>query len=96
MWDAWTASRNENTELIDTIPPLLEITTEKLQFWMTRFVLETREQQFEEQEKMGDPPLTLMGMMEHLFTMQAQTMTFCFFLLARKVVPVQGVKKIVW
>ena len=35
-------SRNENTELIDKIPPLLQIATEKLQFWITRFVLETR------------------------------------------------------
>ena len=42
VWDAWAASRNENTELIDKIPPLLQITTEKLQFWITRFVLETR------------------------------------------------------
>ena len=42
LWDAWAASRNVNTELIDKIPPLLQITTEKLQFWITRFVLETR------------------------------------------------------
>ena len=42
VWDAWAACRNENTELIDKIPPLLQITTEKLQFWITRFVLETR------------------------------------------------------
>ena len=42
VWDAWAASRNENMELIDKIPPLLEITTEKFQFWMTRFVLEAR------------------------------------------------------
>ena len=42
VWDAWAASRNENTELIDKIPPLLRITTEKLPFWITRFVLETR------------------------------------------------------
>ena len=42
MWNAWAANRNKNTELIDKISPLLEITTEKLQFWMTRFLLETR------------------------------------------------------
>ena len=45
VWDAWAASRNENTVLIDKIPPLL---AEKLQFWMTRFVLEARKKDGQE------------------------------------------------
>ncbi len=42
VWDAWSASRSDNSEAERTIPLLLQLTTEELQFWLTRFVLEAR------------------------------------------------------
>lgn len=42
MWDAWAFNRNDNSEAEDNIPPPLQLSTQKLQFWTTRFVLEVR------------------------------------------------------